>query len=119
MQLQVANNRNQSSMKTSSRLNLPRWLIAAGLAAMLMLSAQTSMADSATWLASPHDNLGETHATGRQAAHPTAIPIQPPLRTYDTATFNISAITGDRVSCSITLDSFVFTGGAFTITRWA
>src|SRR5437762_99826 len=58
-QLQVTNNRNQSSMKSSSRLNLPRWLITAGLAAMLMLSAQTSMAQhgSATWLASPPNNI--------------------------------------------------------------
>src|SRR5213595_1989093 len=111
----VTNNRNQFSMKTSSRLNLPLWLIAACLAtilpaAMLMLSAQTSMAQqhgSATWTGlgpGPqwYDPLNWT--SGGSPNGPS-----------DTATFAGAPGTPD-VTGLTEVDGIIFTSGASAYT---
>ena len=81
-QLQVTNNRNPIPMKTSSRLNLLSLIATILPAAMLMLSAQTSHAGSATWLPSPPTYDWNT-ATNWTAGGP-------PNGPADTATFNSS-----------------------------
>jgi hypothetical protein len=110
-QLQVTNNRNQSSMKTSSRLNLPLWLIATILpAAMLVLSAQTSRAGSATWNLNP--------ATGDWNTATNWTPATVPNGPSDTATFAFSNTTGVSISAFTEVNGIVFNAGAsaFTIT---
>jgi hypothetical protein len=101
-------------MKTSSRLNLPLWLIAAVIAtilpaAMLILSAQTSHAGSATWLASPADN------NWNNAANWT--PGGPPNGSSDTATFAFSNITTVRTGSGLTeVNGIVYNAGASVFT---
>ena len=92
-------------MKTSSRSNLPFWLITAGVAAMLMLSAQTSMAQhgSATWLASPPYNIWENPLDWTSGG--------PPNGPFDTATFaNSNSLSPDAEF--IEVNGIIFTSGA-------
>jgi hypothetical protein len=98
-------------MKTTSRLNLPLWLIATILpAAMLMLSAQTSHASSATWNSGP--------ATGDWNTATNWTPPTVPNGSADTATFALSNITGVSISANTQVNGIVFNAGAsaFTIT---
>ncbi len=105
-------------MKTSSRLNLPLWLIAALVttilpAAVLVLSAQTSQAGSATWLANPatnHWNNANNWTAGG-----------PPNGPSDIATFATSNTTGILHTADVEVSSIVFNSGAsaFTITTGA
>src|SRR6478752_4250662 len=91
-------------MKTSSRLNLPLWLLTVGLAtilpaAMLMLSAQASMAGSATWLAygGLWSNADQWTLGG------------PPNGPSDVATFGYARNTGNCfISAPVEVDSIVF-----------
>jgi hypothetical protein len=105
----VTNNRNQSSMKTSSRSNLPLWLIAAGLATILMLSAQTSMAQhgSATWLASPPNNIWGDPLNWTSGG--------PPNGPSDTATFANSNSTSPDAEF-IEVNGIIFASGASAYT---
>ena len=105
-------------MKTSSRLNLPLWLIAALVttilpAAVLVLSAQTSQAGSATWLANPatnHWNNANNWTAGG-----------PPNGPSDIATFATSNTTGVLHTADVEVSGIVFNSGAsaFTITTGA
>src|SRR5207248_870711 len=119
----ITNNRNQSSVKTSSRLNLPFWLSAACLttilpAAMLMFSAQTSLADSATWLVSPMNGDWENPCnwTGGSMACGYFSAAAPPNGPSDTATFTSSSITAVLVD-DVEVNGIVFSGSAFTISN--
>jgi hypothetical protein len=90
-----------SSMKTSSRLNLPLWLIAAGLA----LSAQTSLAESATWDLNPP--TGDWEFTANWAGPPMTVPNGP----FDTATFATNYNGFVYVDSNIEVNGIVFTSG--------
>jgi autotransporter-associated beta strand protein len=99
------NSRNQSSMKTSSRLNLPLWLLATILpVAILMFSAQTSHAASASWLPSPPDNDWNNAANWTVGG--------PPNGPSDTATFNSSNQTGILLSENTEVSNIVLNAGA-------
>ena len=92
-------------MKTSSRLSLPLWLITAGLATILMLSAQTSMAQhgSATWLASPPNNIWGDPLNWTSGG--------PPNGPSDTATFaNSNSLSPDAEF--IEVNGIIFSSGA-------
>jgi hypothetical protein len=91
----------KTKRKTTSR-------VIRSVALMLMLSAQISLAGSATWLASPADNLW------RNAANWTSL--GPPNGAFDTATFSISNIHDVVLDTSVELSGIVFDGDAFTIT---
>ena len=99
-------------MKTSSRFNLLS-LIAALIApilpaAMLMLSAQTSHAGSATW------NLNPGSGNWNSAANWT--PIVVPNGAADTATFVSSNMTSVSISANTQVDGIVFNAGASAFT---
>jgi hypothetical protein len=104
-------------MKTSSRLNLPFWLIKAGLAtilavAMLMLSAQTSLAQhgSATWTGLSPNNEWSTALNWTQGG--------PPNGPSDTATFaNSNSLFPDAYF--IEVNGIIFTSGASAYTIYA
>jgi hypothetical protein len=97
-------------MKTSSRLNLPFSLVAAGLArmlpiAILLLSTQTTRADSATWLLSAQDNAWVNPNNWT--------PGGPPNGPFDVATFVTSNRRTVNIDGSVEVNSIVFTGDFF------
>ena len=94
-------------MKTSSRLNPRLWLVTAGLAAMLMLSPQTSHANSATWNPNPESGYWEDPLNWT----PYGFPNDP----SDVATFNASTTTDVFNDGSPALAGIVFNGNTFTI----
>ena len=105
-------------MNTSSRLNFPLWLITAGLAtilpaAILLLSAQTNLAGSASWLSSPLSNDWNSPDNWTKGG--------PPNGPFDTATFSSSSITGVSLSDLTEVNAIVFNVGAsaFTITVYS
>jgi hypothetical protein len=77
------------------------------LAAILMLSAQISLAGSATWLFSPIDGLWSDPSNWTQGG--------PPNGPGDTATFATSNKTFINVDVSVEVNSIVFTGDAFSL----
>ena len=98
-------------MKTSSRLSLQLSRVATILLApMLMLSAQTSRAGSATWLPSPPSNIWNNAANWTAGGPPNSL--------SDTATFNSSSQTGISLSATTGLNGIIFNPGAsaYTIT---
>src|SRR5947207_2875965 len=85
-------------------------LIAAILPAMLIVSAQTSHASSASWLPSPPTSNWNDAANWTVGG--------PPNGPSDTATFSSSSQTGISLSPNIQVNSIVFNAGAsaYTIT---
>src|SRR6266568_5071112 len=79
-------------------------------AAMLMLSAQTSLAASATWLFSPMDGGWENPCnwTGGSMACGYFSAAEPPNGPSDTAGFDRSDTTAASISASTTVDGIVF-----------
>src|SRR5437588_8861048 len=73
-------------------------------AAALLLTAQTSLAGSATWLSSPQDSAWE-NANNWTAGGP-------PNGPSDTATFAQSSQAGVNISTSEEVNSIVFTAGS-------
>jgi hypothetical protein len=107
-------------MKTSSRLNLPLWLIAAGLAAMLMFSAQASLAQqhgSATWTGSPNDPYNWSNPENWTPGGPPDCgnPPPPPPPCNDTATFATSAYVTPG-SQYVQVNGIIFNPGASAYT---
>ena len=87
-------------MNTSPRLNLPLWLIAAGLSAMLMLTAQTSLAGSASWLGGYWENPASWTPGG------------PPNGPSDVATFSTHYFANCYTFAPKQVDSIVITYAA-------
>src|SRR5262249_43562960 len=73
-------------------------------AAVLVLSAQVSLAGSATWLASPQDSAWENPNNWTAGG--------PPNGPSDVATFSQSSQTDVNISTSVEVNSIVFTSGA-------
>ena len=73
-------------------------------ASMLLLTAQLSLAASATWLSSPQDSTWENANNWT--------PGGPPNGPSDVATFGQSSQTEINVSASVEVNSIVFTSGA-------
>ena len=85
-------------IKTTAKIS--RYLICSGTAAVLLLSAQISLAGSATWLLSPQDYAWENANNWT--------PGGPPNGPSDTATFAQSSQRDVNVSTSEEVNSFVF-----------
>ena len=77
-------------------------------AAMLLLSAQFSLASSATWLSSPQDSVWETADNWT--------PGGPPNGASDIATFAQSSQTDVGISTSVEVNSIVFTPASNSFT---
>jgi hypothetical protein len=93
-------------IKTTERIS--GYIIRGGAAALLLLTAQVSLAGSARWLLSPQDsaweNLGNWTAGG------------PPNGPSDTATFGPSSETDVNISSSVELNSIVFASNSDSFT---
>ena len=88
-------------MKTKSKTTA--YIIYSIAAAVLLLTAQISLADSATWLLSPQDSAWENANNWT--------PGGPPNGPSDIATFAQSSQTGVSISTSVEVNSIVFTSG--------
>ena len=93
-------------MKTKS--NITAYIIHGIAAAVLVLSAQISLASSATWLLSPQDSAWENANNWT--------PGGPPNGPSDIATFAQSSKTGVNISTSQEVNSIVFTSDADSFT---
>ena len=93
-------------MKTKSKTTA--YIIYSIAAAVLLITAQISLADSATWLLSPQDSAWE-NANNWTAGGP-------PNGPSDIATFAQSSKTGVNVSTSQEVNSIVFTSDADSFT---
>src|SRR6476659_1913489 len=93
-------------MKTKSKTT--SYLVDSIAAAVLLVTAQISLAGSATWLASPQDSAWENANNWT--------PGGPPNGPSDIATFAQSLQTDVDVSTSVEVDSLLFTSNfsAFT-----
>ena len=89
-------------MKTKSRTT--SYIVHSMAAMVLLLTAQVSLAGSATWLASPQDSAWENPNNWT--------PGGPPNGPSDIATFAQSSQRGVIISTSIEVNSIVFTSGA-------
>ena len=104
-------------MKTKSKITA--YIIHSIAAAVLLLTAQISLAGSATWLLSPQDSLGKTLTTGRQAGRPMGRPISRPSPSPRKTGVNVSTsqevnsivFTSDADSFTLAIPSISFTGG--------
>jgi hypothetical protein len=89
-------------MKATSRTT--SYIVHSLAAAMLMLTAQSSRAGSATWLSSPQDSAWENPNNWTAGG--------PPNGPSDVATFSQSSQTYVNISSSVEVNSIVFTSGA-------
>ena len=86
-------------MKTKSKT--PTYIVHSIVAAMLVLTAQVSLAGSATWLLSPQDSAWENAKNWT--------PGGPPNGPSDIATFAQSSQTNVNISTSVEVNNIVFT----------
>ena len=86
-------------------VKLPFFFDAILLAVMLVLTAQISLANSATWLSSPQDSHWENPNNWT--------PGGPPNGPSDSATFAHSSGTYVDISTSVEVNSIVFTSDSF------
>ena len=93
-------------MKTKS--NITAYIVHSIAAAVLVLTAQISLASSATWLLSPQDSAWENANNWT--------PGGPPNGPSDIATFAQSSQTGVNISTSEEVNSIVFTSDADSFT---
>src|SRR6476620_5983556 len=93
-------------MKTKS--NITAYIIHSIAAAVLILTAQVSLAGSATWLSSPQDSAWENANNWT--------PGGPPNGSSDTATFAQSSLIDVNISTSEEVNSMVFTSDADSFT---
>ena len=89
-------------MKTKSKITT--YIIHSIAAAVLLLTAQISLAGSATWLLSPQDSAWENANNWT--------PGGPPNGPSDIATFAQSSQTDVNISTSEEVNSIVFTSGS-------
>src|SRR5215471_4036048 len=89
----------KAKMKTNSKI--PAYIVHSIAAAVLLLTAQISLAGSATWLLSPQDSAWENANNWT--------PGGPPNGPSDIATFSRSSRTGVSISTSEEVNSIVFT----------
>ena len=103
----------EKEMKTKSKTTA--YIIHSIAAAVLMLTAQISLAGSATWLSSPQDSAWENANNWT--------PGGPPNGPSDIATFAQSSQTDVNISTSEEVNSIVFTSDsasfAFPSVYWA
>ena len=95
----------QSPLRFLARAFLPS---AAATLTLLLLTASSSFAGSATWLASPADGYWSNAANWTAGG--------PPNGSADTATFAFSNITGVSLSLSTEVNGIVFNAGASAFT---
>ena len=93
-------------MKTKSKTTA--YIVHSIAAAVLLLTAQISLAGSATWLLSPQDSAWENANNWT--------PGGPPNGPSDIATFAQSSQTGVNISTSEEVNSIVFTSGSASFT---
>ena len=93
-------------IKTTAKIS--RYLICSGTAAVLLLSAQISLAGSATWLLSPQDYAWENANNWT--------PGGPPNGPSDVATLSQSSHRDVNISSSVEVNSIVFTSSAASFT---
>jgi hypothetical protein len=94
------------SLKTTARISA--YVIHSGAAAVLLVSAQVSLAASATWLASPQDSAWENLSNWT--------PGGPPNGPSDMATFAQSSQTNVNISTSVEVNSIIFTSNSNSFT---
>src|SRR5215831_21055141 len=92
----------KAKMKTNSKI--PAYIVHSIAAAVLLLTAQISLAGSATWRLSPQDSAWENANNWT--------PGGPPNGPSDIATFAQSSRTGVNISTSEEVNSIVFTAGS-------
>jgi hypothetical protein len=95
------NERMEKEMKTTSKTT--SYIVHSITATVLVLSAQVSMAGSATWLSSPPDSAWENSNNWTAGG--------PPNGPSDIATFAQSSQTNVNISTSEEVNSIVFTSG--------
>jgi hypothetical protein len=96
------NERMEKEMKTTSKTT--SYIVHSITATVLVLSAQVSMAGSATWLSSPPDSAWENSNNWTAGG--------PPNGPSDIATFAQSSQTNVNISTSEEVNSIVFTSGS-------
>src|SRR5947199_5434324 len=96
----------EKKMKTTSKTTA--YIVHSIAAAVLVLSAQISLAGSATWLSSPQDSAWENANNWT--------PGGPPNGPSDIATFAQSSQTGVNISTSEEVNSIVFTSDSYSFT---
>jgi hypothetical protein len=96
----------ETEMKTKSKTSA--YIIHSIAAAVLVLTAQTSMAGSATWLLTPQDSAWENVNNWT--------PGGPPNGPSDIATFAQSSQTSVGISSSVEMNSIVFTSNSASFT---
>ena len=89
-------------IKTTAKIS--RYIVRSVAAAVLLLTAQISLAGSATWLSSPQDSTWENPNNWT--------PGGPPNGPSDIATFGPSSQRDVIISSSVEVNSIVFTSGA-------
>src|SRR5215831_9488600 len=92
----------KAKMKTNSKI--PAYIVHSIAASVLLLTAQVSLAGSATWLLSPQDSAWE-NANNWTAGGP-------PNGPSDIATFAHSSQTNVNISTSEEVNSIVFSSGS-------
>jgi hypothetical protein len=98
----ISNNKPQCNMKTKNKITA--YIIYSIATAMLLLTAQISLAGSATWLLSPPDSAWENANNWT--------PGGPPNGPSDIATFAQSSQTNVNISTSEEVNSIVFTSNS-------
>src|SRR5215831_5085685 len=96
----------KAKMKTNSKI--PAYIVHSIAAAVLLLTAQISLAGSATWLLSPQDSAWENANNWTLGG--------PPNGSSDIATFARSSQTDVNVSTSKEVNSIVFTSDSVSFT---
>ena len=89
-------------MKTKSKMS--NYIVSSIAATVLLLTAQVTLAASATWLSSPQDSAWENANNWT--------PGGPPNGPSDIATFSQSSRTGVDISSSVEVNSIVFTSNS-------